>query len=502
VKASCQDDFGCTVTVTSSPGGISLQWDWSIDQTAAYPPGAGLADTLTFTATDTRGRTVVQTRRVFLQGETAPQPVASVEGKLLDADDTRLLYRTPSGTLVLRDRTSGAETTLAASLVTDATIPARLTPGGAVYVHNDHLWSYRDGTVTDLGPGTDFRVAGPYVAWLARVDTLPDDGVFWRRLDTTTGEVLDLKKFEWTHAFSGGDLAENGEAVLVELYYPGRQGGVVNIWRYKNGRMESLYHNDFSTESEYTSFFNIRYVGVKTDGVSEVYTSLTYGVIPPSTFLYPFFSIVAHSPAGDEPLSLIRHIPSVSYFPPPMTYDVVNGWIAYPEWDAQGVQQVWVRSPQGVKKQISSLGTHSWVVALSENGELIYANVGVYHPEGLYTGGMYLLGGFNGAKSVALGTDWDRFLRLSGKWYGIKGGSLFAIDSPPCQTAPKGDVNLDGGRDVADVVELLRIVVGLDAPRNECARAAADTDCDGAVQVSDAVALLHVLVGLPAPACD
>jgi hypothetical protein len=80
---------------------------------------------------------------------------------------------------------------------------------------------------------------------------------------------------------------------------------------------------------------------------------------------------------------------------PGRDYQVNAGWIAYTKTDAGGVFQVWTRSPAGLERQVSALGTSSSLEALAPDGSVVFQNGSMRYtatPTGDPVGAMSTLG--------------------------------------------------------------------------------------------------------------
>jgi hypothetical protein len=372
--------------------------------------------------------------------------------------------------LVIRDRNTHQDTTISDSV----DLAAVLTPEGAIYFKDGHVWNFQNGAQTDLGPF--FRHAGQpdylqakghYAAWAGGQYTV-DLAVY--RLDLETGDILAFPVPN-DHAIWSLSLASNGDVARAENYsFSKSESHSEDVYLYHEGQKQRIYSAFFIASTVPTLYFL-----VKTDGSRLIYTAFDGnqgdGLI---------YTVILHTPTGDSVLA--SGLTTVS----PHEFDLTGGWVGFTRVSNQDNRQAWIQAPEGTQKQITFFNTPSTLAALAPNGELIYSH-----------DGQYFISGFNSASDIPLGFPYDHFYNLSSQWYGTLGGNLFRFDSPVCSPTLKGDVNEDGNLNVTDAVTLLRNIVGLKTLPDSCAEDAADVNGDRSVSVADVTRLLRLLLGLP-----
>jgi hypothetical protein len=347
VAASCSDDgpSGCTIRVFD--GGVEIaSADNNLDATVSVSSPKGVKISLTFRATDPAngpggGRTVGP---VFVENSPLLVELDSAPGRILDIDDTRILYLelkegSPEAVIV-RDRATGVNQVIfeagPAALGT-----GRLTPWGVVFpVWESQLYVWRGGTVGQLTAEfyqfAQFEAAGDFVAWIEGADGAGE----LKRRNIVTGETIVV-----TSGILGFDLAGNGDVVYHTVERDGPPG--YNIFRF----------NDLGTEQlTFDSPDGLRNVNPTTDGANVVF----------KRFDSPRSQVVAITPAGEIALAPLEPVGSYQH-----QYAAANGWIVYTTLGG-GQRHVWRRSPAGVSEQLTFFSRNSFFEALGPDGGVFF----------------------------------------------------------------------------------------------------------------------------------
>ena len=210
VSATCSDSQGCTsFTAYPNAGG-----PWALAGTSTL---SGLLDVsgfdgyglqfpfvIDFTATDPSGQQSRRSVRVYPEGSPHVRAVATVPGRILDADSTRFLYVDEPGRLFIRNRASGVDT-----LIHSATevLRAGLTDAGAVFsIHfgagvSDYATkSWENGALVTIGGNTCCFLStnGRYAIWSEFVSG--STRLFWR--DVVANETREISPVLYTYGAS------------------------------------------------------------------------------------------------------------------------------------------------------------------------------------------------------------------------------------------------------------------------------------------------------------
>lgn len=354
VDADCVDDSGsCSLTVTASTTFQSasnqttvLRATGSIHQDVSLAAFEGFDVHLRVIASDSVGHSVTAGYDIPVESSTRLTEVASAGDWLLDFDATRYLVGDQiiaccgrfglSARWVVRqvDRGTGASVVVdsGATLRLGAAIySGRLHPQGALFTSPGGNYDWRAGTSTQLG--TNLSVANGWAVYVA-------GGV--KRLELATGVVTPVG------AGDQPDVADNGDVAF-------HAGG--GVWRYRAGVTSNV-----AAAGQYpvTDGVNVAYV----DASNHVALSLGAGG---TVDLGPAASFGSAGPAHTR-------------------YEVQNGWTAYLLSDAGGIAQVWVRSPAGVVTGLTSVGQSAELMALGDNGQVVYRTGGsAYVAQSPYT---------------------------------------------------------------------------------------------------------------------
>jgi hypothetical protein len=338
--------------------------------------------------------------------------VTSVDGRIVDASATRVLYRTPDDQLVIRDvsdplHPSDAEIPLppGRSLATEDT--ARLIPGGALYATvptgantPTQIHEWRNGVRTDLGAlnsEASIVVAGNYAIWsnatvLTRRDVVADTNV---TIATDAGNI-------------DNDVAANGDVV----YWDSTD---FEVHRWHSGVATTLSSSG-ADQSTYP----------RTDGTTTVFRRH-----PPLCCGGMGGSILFSDGTTETPLAGSLN---ASLTPQPDSdYRIDSGWIAYTRAERT---QLSTRSPGGATADLTPPASTSMVAitGVSPAGQVMY--------ESLDTDAARLLLRAGSAPAFPLESqpyDSSRFpwraFWSGGHWYVIHPHSLIRVDVDTAVTA-------------------------------------------------------------------
>lgn len=364
VRAACQDDDPCTLTLTGR-GEVLAQGQGSIDQTVPLPAGFAAPVLLRLQTEDAFGR-VTRLERVFyaindprwtLVARLPPVnlPYASRGSDVLDMDAQRALL------------TSGQILDLATGQLTEAipvTAPLRvgyLTPQGVLALtNNSRVVERRGAVVRELGEtmfrNWAIRRAGRWAMWSDnRGHTVLD-------LETGTTRVVDREGLPSVSRSTSGipgprrdagsdllpegsvaysyDIAANGDVLLVEYGH-----SETRLVRLRNGQRTLLATGGAG------NFDAIAYP--RTDGTLVVYRrGSEYRLIDAQ---------------GNTSILAVNASPNAEF-----GFALRNGWIAYAKAGPTGVQQVWLRDPDGTQQQLTAENLHSYMERLSPNGKVVF----------------------------------------------------------------------------------------------------------------------------------
>jgi hypothetical protein len=235
--ASCTDDdpAGCQVEVTRA-GTPYANGTGNVSGTVDIAESASGVE-LVFTATDSRGQEVSETRRVY--GEPGPRltEVARADGRVVDLLGDALLYINESGDVprtVIQTVSTGALDTIA---LPDGAVPSRafLLPTGVLLATGElgapggSLFELRSGALTEvtgLLAAASVQVNGTWAIYSLGTPTGPRS---LHRRDLTTGTDILISSSISTHRTS---VAATGEVAWTS---PDNE-----VMRYRNGTTTQL----------------------------------------------------------------------------------------------------------------------------------------------------------------------------------------------------------------------------------------------------------------------
>jgi Big-like domain-containing protein len=235
-RARCQDETpGCKLSVSYS--------SFSVPNPQVLATGTeSIAATLTlptsdhwvrfdFQASDATGHVVRESRMAYVETSALLTAIDSVPGRIQGLDDARILYvrgsfvpSLPSGHPVLRDRSTGAEST--SDSLELLSYGNYLTKYGAVLTgrpagtNAGHVFDWHFGaTARDLGEGTPTAPAGDYFSWYS---------FNLQRYDMRTGQNLTVT----TLAPAGHNALATGDVIFAANRVP---PGDYQVFRWHDG---------------------------------------------------------------------------------------------------------------------------------------------------------------------------------------------------------------------------------------------------------------------------
>ena len=344
IDASCADDDpnGCTVSAEITFNGVDVRrvgpspsplhaslslagWEGQKVRTVAY-------------VTDSKGQTSCCARDTVWVESSHLHFIGVAEGIVLDASDSRLLWRSQSwATVGIHDVNTGVTDTLLPPLNQGyGVLNAFLTPTGAAFVANA-LYVWRNGTLTTKTlQVASIAASGNYVIY--HTPSL-------HRIDVTTGADILVASDDGN---TDNDVAANGDVAYWNTSY--------DIVRYRNGTKTVVASQDSSPGA---------YSYPVTDGINIVFrraASLPSANNEIWLFDGSSMSLSMLSPAGSHDVQ------------PHREYAVNGGWTAFTKEDASGNSQVWSRSPAGVLRTVSPEGSPSLLQAIGSDGSIVFAN--------------------------------------------------------------------------------------------------------------------------------
>lgn len=403
--ARCEDrESTCEITLdilcgssnvaSKCPGDFAFSGDGNISENLDLAAFDGQALTLRFSAKDTAGQIVTESRTIIVETSPYLQPLALVEGEIRDADNQRILYQSDAGMFLTPVASIQPEQINLPSLASISTANLSLT--GALIVGSPGsittatLFDYNEGGLFEFGPlnsAQSVRTAGRYA-------------IYNQNASGGSGKRLTRR-----------DLVGKANQIISEN--------------------AGNFRNDVNDRGEVVFWEAGSYRVIKSDGASsEVVGSdpnlwATYPLIGDNIVLYRLhdpccsnqrYAIMLWKGGASEVLSDFRDAePS-----PLRDYAIEGDWVAFTDLGASGQLQVWSRSPQGVKQQRSIFGTGSALVKLSDDGQLIFSNEGnLFSSE---ADGTYVDLDISNAYTKV----WGKF---EGQWILSIGRELFALGS-------------------------------------------------------------------------
>ena len=390
VEATC-DDAGApctTMTLLAQINGGETRTQLGTWQNVSHiaidvPVDDGATVDLELHATDVAGGGVMVSRRVYGDTSAALHPVLTVDGTIYDADLDRVLYEA-NGSIWIFHRAG-----CATEMIGDGAAQA-LTPHGALIASCEGgctLAEWRDGARVAHGAvdPASLKVAGGYAVWSEGYVPGP-----LHRLDLATG----VDTIVATVATPGsGAVGPDGSVT----YSVAAAAGGHLAHRLAAGVDHALGPGDLST----------------TDGSLAVFTDDDSGC-----------ALRLYGDAGtSEELSPLCTSPAY-------LASVRAGWTAFVKPDAGGKRQLWTRSPDGARAQLTTTGCNL-APPIADDGSVIA------HATIANQAGRWLLAGGADPRLVTH-ADPHLIKYVDGHWLIAIGRSLFSLDDglSACAAAP------------------------------------------------------------------
>lgn len=393
VSATCTDidASGCTIQVLFgrddfNPGTELATGKGSINQTIDLSAHAGKEVKLSFMATDSRQQRKEVTRYVYVDGSLNLTTAASVDGMIMDARDSRVLYKTvaSSGELLhILDRNTSAITNVpvpASKVITTA----KLSNYGAMLVARDmananlmsRLYDWNRSTLYDLGnisATTSLEVNGNYAIWNLSTS------LFRRDLTAISNTTLSTSASNWKNSVSSTGTAAWGSSGYQIFMHSGTTTQITN---------DALWNTYVVTEGNYTVYRKH----------TPCCTNQTYAIM-----LYNGAShVTLRAAQAHEPY-------------PETDFQVRDGWAAYTELGNGGQTHVWTYDPLGIKVQRTFFAASSDIDALGDGGRTM-----------ITAGGRRYVS--NGAGHVAdVNTSLGESYYIGNQWYVAIGRVFFSV---------------------------------------------------------------------------
>jgi hypothetical protein len=344
IDASCTDDDpnGCTISAEVS-NGSQVRYvgptPSPMHTSVSLAGFEGQQVTVVVYARDSKSQTSGYARNTVWAESSHFQFIGAAEGTLLDASDSRLLWRSESRTTIgIRNLTTGSSEPIISTLrESDYIMRAFLTPTGAAFAVDGgaSLYIWRSGSLTTktLNSASSLAASGNFIIY--NTPSL-------YRTDVTTGaDVLVASDAgNWAN-----DVSDNGDVAYWNSSY--------KIVRDRNGVKTPVTSGDPQIRDTYPL----------TDGINIVYRrEPPTGDTRHELWIYAGSSLTMLAPASQRLLT------------PHRDYEVNSGWTAFTKDDASGHGQIWTRSPTGVLRAVSPTGSSSVIQGLGSDGTIIYDN--------------------------------------------------------------------------------------------------------------------------------
>jgi hypothetical protein len=362
-----------------------------------------------------RAAVVSGTFILFSLSSSAPHAaaIATVPGMIFDFDSGRILYEDFSGTLKIRNRTTGTDSIVLAG---KSPVYGFLAPNGAIFaeqsgdVLTSTLYDWHSGTLTNLGSlNSEFslRVNGNYATW----NTGTGGQTLLRRNLTTQQDVAITNNA----GNNGNSVTTSGDVAYWSSPYSSSD---YNIYTWHNGITSQVTHDSLPIANVYPAY----------DGTNLVYKkfSLESGQVG---------SLVMQNSSGE----MVLAPDNIGATPPPF-YQVNNGWTAYivpvPKPCPGSIScgdivetPVWLRAPVGTLTEVADpRGPQLALIDfLAPDGEYSYRVGGALYVDGHHVYDVDPLAEqqFGGGSIDRRYTTW-----LDGKWYVVYGGMLTLVPEP------------------------------------------------------------------------
>ena len=459
VSTTCEDDdvptcagFQTVVSNSHQGGSVLATGTGAIDLDVSLAGYDGHEVSLWVTTTDSDGQRGSATALVVAEMSPAISPVYTVTGKIVGFDSRRIVHVHDAQTF-LHDRQSGQDTLIepvvarSAALSESGVVTYIVEPFPLPSVRQFPIHEWRNGVVTTLGGANSDQslvVSGSFAAY----------PYIFRNGDTGMTWGMGGSSHNGTPAY---DVLAGGVGFFEENQ---------NLYRitFAINKLERLYSDGFREVSR-TQDYDAGSSGITLgalpmyDGTNLAYIArhipLSYGC---------FDAITLRTPTATEgliPESLARQPPDC--MEPRTRYALAGGWAAYSVKNpSNGIYQIWLRAPDGSRKNVLPSQELGLIDSLAENGEAMLAAGGITHHNIPYrmwfprNGARRFFSTFNSAPiEVGSATGFSR--RLQDGWYIAMGRTLFRYPagpgtdggSTPDSGTGAGDAGTDSRSDVS-----------------------------------------------------
>lgn len=344
-----------------------------------------------FSSEDSNGHRQTVEKDVFVERSLRLKEIRSVNGKILDQDENRILYKDQDGMLRIRNLADGQEVTIPYKPTIDPAIDtpnAKLTPTGAIfegfskyYVRTPlyKVWNWNGTQLESLTPGNEDATG-------EIIDVKEDYGLFYRSSYgksiinfTSGGKITPIPATPQSYAET---LTSDGGVLLVGK----------GLFRYNpDGTISTLMQSDKS------------FTGIAASGNDVLFND--YSTI------YMYDGVQTSVLKEEDGFKIEAGT----------GYQTNGGWIAYIKKNAGGNPQLFLRSPQGSEKQLTYFSSAPKLQYLHDDGSVAFS-----------FGGKTYICPVNGEPvqvSSDLGTTgYDT--RLGG-WYKLLGSGIYQINTGP-----------------------------------------------------------------------
>lgn len=298
------------------------------------------------------GRPFITRRTVYNEPSPQLRELVAGEGPLHDATGDRALYevvyttrvngvRTNVKELRMRHAGTGRVEVLWSGSPTLSPVAA-LTPAGAIFTGVEQtsagqpIYEWRDGQRTQVGSGSQLRVAGNYAVWVSS----PGSQLIQRDLTAGTNVTIETLPVAGVSLDTTGAVAYTTTGLAVYVKRPG--AAPVQVAQGSSGPLGPTYSSPRVLPS------GVLYLREQRSSTS-----------------VPWRQEIVLNQDGVE-TALATLVQGQSY----AVSD--DGWIAFTKPDISGVPHAWRRSPDGVEEQISFLSGASLLDAIGPGGQMVF----------------------------------------------------------------------------------------------------------------------------------
>ncbi|MFB6363142.1 fibronectin type III domain-containing protein [Paenibacillus elgii] len=294
-----------------------------------------------FTSEDSNGHRESVDKDVFIERGLRLKETRSVDGKILDQDGNRILYKGQDGMLRIRNLTDGQEVTIPYKPTIDPaidTIHEKLTPTGAIFEGFSHyfvrdprykVWKWDGSGLECLTPGND-----EYAMWKI-IDVKGDYGLYHSPqgvsiINFTSGSVKVIPA-----SVNAGVLTSDGGVLFV--------AADEGLFRYNpDGTVTTLVQDG-------------NYNGIAASGKYVLFND--YSTI----YMY-----------DGAQMSVIKEADGFNT-EAGSGYQINGAWVAYIKKNASGSPQLFLRSPQGAEKQLTYFSSAPKLQYLHDDGSVAFS---------------------------------------------------------------------------------------------------------------------------------